>query len=380
MYSKPRFQTILVVSSIFLITSAVNLQAPLYLKYAELAGYGYGLTTIVFASYVIGLAPILVFFGGISDRIGRKNSILFGLILAIFATSLMVILPKIQTLVITRILQGVSFGLCAGATSAYLAELMGNPTKAAAYVTIFTSVGFGIGGLFTSIFLDGQTLVPSSYWIVIFLTVCCTVLFLGIPEQKKTPGSILRLAHVPRGSVLIGLTITTAWSVSGLTISVLPGQLTQHHFDNWSGLAMFLVMGLGALAQPIARKMDPLRSIKIGFVLIPTGCLLLLMGAWLGNLVAILVGVSLAGLACYGFTYLGGMALFAKEAGQKNARVISGYYLFAYLGFSVPIIVVGFISDILGIFGALIIFVTGIIIANGILFILLKSKVVKNIN
>jgi len=380
LYCNPRFQAILVVSAIFLVASAVNLQAPLYITYAELSGYGYGLITVVFAAYVIGLLPILVLFGGISDRIGRKNSILLALILAILATSLMVVLPKIQTLFLTRILQGISFGLCAGATSAYLAELWGNRTRSARYVAATTSVGFGSGALFTSgALLFGQTLIPSSYWIILILTICCTVLFLGIPEQKKLQNTILILAHIPKGTILIGLTITTAWAVSGLIVAVLPAQLAQHDLTNWSGLAIFLVMGIGALAQPIARKMDPLRSIKIGFVLIPSGYLLLLMGSWLGNIVAVLAGAAIAGSACYGFTYLGGMAQFAKAGGVRNARAISGYYIFTYVGFSVPIILIGFISDIAGILNALIYFGISIVISNGILFILLQSQIAKKI-
>jgi len=369
-------KAILVISALFLVTCAVNLQAPLYYKYAELSGYGYGLITVVFAAYVIGVLPTLVLFGGISDRIGRKNSILLALVLAILATSLMIILPKIETLFVTRILQGISFGLCAGAASAYLAQLVENPARAAGFVAATTSLGFGLGALFTSgALLTGQSLVPPSYWIIVIVTISCFVMFLGIiPEQKRLHNTILILAKIPKGTLLIGLTITTAWAVSGLTTAILPSQLAQQGFASWSGLAIFLVMGIGAIAQPIARKMDPLRSIKIGFILIPSGYLLMLMGSWSGNIAIVLTGTALAGLACYGFTYLGGLAQFSKAGGLYNARAISGYYLFSYVGFSVPVVLLGFVSDVVGILGALTFFGIGIVIANGFLFVLLRSQ------
>ena len=369
-------KAILVISALFLVTCAVNLQAPLYYKYAELSGYGYGLITVVFAAYVIGVLPTFVLFGGISDRIGRKNSILLALVLAILATSLMIILPKIETLFVTRILQGISFGLCAGAASAYLAQLVENPARAAGFVAATTSLGFGLGALFTSgALLTGQSLVPPSYWIIVIVTISCFVMFLGIiPEQKRLHNTILILAKIPKGTLLIGLTITTAWAVSGLTTAILPSQLAQQGFASWSGLAIFLVMGIGAIAQPIARKMDPLRSIKIGFILIPSGYLLMLMGSWSGNIAIVLTGTALAGLACYGFTYLGGLAQFSKAGGLYNARAISGYYLFSYVGFSVPVVLLGFVSDVVGILGALTFFGIGIVIANGFLFVLLRSQ------
>ena len=375
-------KAILVISALFLVTCAVNLQAPLYYKYAELSGYGYGLITVVFAAYVIGVLPTLVLFGGISDRIGRKNSILLALILAILATSLMIILPKIQTLFVARILQGISFGLCAGAASAYLTQSMENPARAAGYVAASTSVGFGMGALFTSgALLTGQSLVPPSYWIIVIITISCSVMFLGIiPEQKRLHNTILILAKIPKGTLLIGLTITTAWAVSGLTTAILPSQLAQQGLASWSGLAIFLVMGIGAIAQPIARKMEPLRSIKIGFVLIPSGYLLMLMGSWSGNIAIVLTGTSLAGLACYGFTYLGGLAQFSKAGGLYNARAISGYYLFSYVGFSLPIVLLGFVSDVVGILGALTYFGIGLVIANVLLFVLLRSHNTKKIH
>ncbi len=374
-HNNSHVQTALVISALFLVTCAVNLQAPLYNKYAELSGYGYGLITVVFAAYVIGVLPTLVLFGGISDRIGRKKSILLALILAILATSLMIILPKIQTLFVSRLLQGISFGLCAGAASAYLTQSTENHERAAGYVAATTSVGFGIGALFTSgALLTGESLVPPSYWIIVIVTISCFAAFLSIiPEQKRSHSTILILAKIPKGTILIGLTITAAWTVSGLTTAILPSQLAQQGLAIWSGLAIFLVMGIGAVAQPLARKMDSLFSIKIGFVLIPLGYLLMLMGIWSGNIAILLSGTTLAGLACYGFTYLGGLARFSKASGAYNARAISGYYLFSYVGFSVPIIVLGFVSDVIGIVQALTYFGVAIVIANGLLFVLLRS-------
>ena len=65
-----------------LITLAVNLQAPLYTAYAELSGYGAAATASAFSGYVLGVLPVLLVLGGLSDRIGRKPPIVVALLLS----------------------------------------------------------------------------------------------------------------------------------------------------------------------------------------------------------------------------------------------------------------------------------------------------------
>ncbi len=69
-----------------LITLAVNLQAPLYTAYAELSGYGAAATASAFSGYVLGVLPVLLVLGGLSDRIGRKPPIVVALLLSMVAT------------------------------------------------------------------------------------------------------------------------------------------------------------------------------------------------------------------------------------------------------------------------------------------------------
>lgn len=72
-----------------LITLAVNLQAPLYTAYAELSGYGAAATASAFSGYVLGVLPVLLVLGGLSDRIGRKPPIVVALLLSMVATLVM---------------------------------------------------------------------------------------------------------------------------------------------------------------------------------------------------------------------------------------------------------------------------------------------------
>lgn len=93
---------VFVLFSLFMITTAVNLQVPLYTEYAEQAGYGKASTALVFLAYVFGLIPVLLLLGGMSDRAGRKPILLIALCFSLCATLLMIVHPTIQMLFVAR--------------------------------------------------------------------------------------------------------------------------------------------------------------------------------------------------------------------------------------------------------------------------------------
>lgn len=184
----------------------------------------------------------------------------------------------------------------------------------------------------------------------------------------------MRLPAFPRGSVTLGLAIATAWAVTGLVISVVPSQLSLQGLAAWSGPALFLVNGTGALMQPWARRLSAERSLLVGFVLLPVGYALLVLGAWWGALSLVLLGASVSGAACYGFTYLGGLTAVSVISGDSRARAVSGYFLFAYVGFGVPSVLVGFLAERIGVPVALAVFLGVVMIVCGVLAYVVGTK------
>ncbi len=375
--------SVTVAGALLLVTMAVNLQVPLYPMYAERAGYGTGLTAVVFALYIAGLLPVLILFGGISDRVGRKPVLLGGLLAAFTATLLMTLFPTMQVLLLARVLQGIGVGLSVGTGTAYLAELLTADAapRAAAFTAFTTSLGFGGGALLTSMALwFHPSSTPLSYWLVLS-GIALTLLF-ALPLQSRAPlgGALIRLPAYPAGVLSIGLSIAVAWAVTGLVISVVPTQLAQQGLAAWAGPALFLVNGTGALLQPLARRMSAEHSLLTGFVLLPLGYGLLVVGAAWGVLGLMLLGASVAGAACYGFTYLGGLAAVTRVSGEQRARAVSGYFLFAYLGFGLPSILVGFLADQVGAITALAAFLPVLMVACGALAYRILVRVKKPIS
>ncbi|KUF22160.1 MFS transporter [Bacillus sp. G1(2015b)] len=364
---------IFVLLGLFMITIAVNLQVPLYTAYAEQAGYGKAATALVFAAYVFGLIPVLLFLGGISDRAGRKPILLVALSFSLCATLLMIVHPSIQMLFAARLLQGVGLGLSVGTCTAYLIALY--PEKSSwipTFIALCSSAGFGGGALFTALLsFQHVSLTPLSYWIVLaflFLTIV-GVFFFVPPVQGDSGKPMMNMPRFPKGTMPANAAIAIAWSVCGLVISILPAQLKLNGYELWVGPALFLINMAGVLMQPFVRKMNSSTALLLGFICLPCGYGLLLYGANSGSIFLVLAGTMLAGTACYGFTYLGGLQLIVERGKKEAARAVAGYYLFAYLGLGIPSVFVGLFADIYGTQIVLILFFLLVLAACLILFI-----------
>lgn len=365
--------------ALFTVTFAVNLQAPLYDAYAAESDVGATAVTVAFAAYVGGLMPTLLLLGGLSDRIGRRVPIALALILGAVATALLVQVPSWTSLVIARFLLGIGTGLATTAGTAYMTEILGadRAKNAALIVTSATSLGFGGGALATgiSVGLQGPTLLPASYIALFVAAPVLAVIALGLPRiDKPKPVSLLRLPVFPAGTWVFGAAMALAWSTTGMTIAVVPLELAANDLGVWTGLVIFLAIFVGFLCQPIARRMTNDRALALGFVLIPLGFLILLAGVWLKVLTFILIGTCITSAASYGFTYLASLAEVSLRAPNDRARATAGLFVYAYFGFSLPVIASGALADMLGLLFAMIAFGAVQVAATAIIVMLWKWR------
>ena len=346
---------------LFTVTFAVNLQAPLYDVYAAESDVGATAVTVAFAAYVGGLMPTLLLLGGLSDRIGRRFPIALALIMGAVATALLVQVPSWTSLVVARFLLGIGTGLATTAGTAYMTEILGSyrAKNAALIVTSATSLGFGGGALATGISLgvQGPTLLPASYIALFVAAPVLAVIALGLPRiDKRLSVSLLRLPVFPSGTWMFGAAMALAWSTTGMTIAVIPLELAANDLGGWTGLVIFLAIFVGFLCQPIARRMTNDRALTLGFVLIPLGFLVLLAGVWLKVLAFVLVGTCITSAASYGFTYLASLAEVSLRAPDDRARATAGLFVYAYFGFSLPVIASGALADMVGLVSAMAVF------------------------
>lgn len=357
------FSTALLALALFTATFAVNLQTPLYGAYAAASDVGATAVTFAFAAYVAGLMPTLLLLGGLSDRIGRRLPIAIALLLGTAATALLVLRPNWESLVVARVLLGIGTGLATTAGTAYMTEMAsaGNARRATLIVASATSLGFGGGALATgvSLWLQGPTLMPASFIALFAMAPLLALIVLKLPRiDAPQRVSLFRFPVFPAGTWVFGIAMALAWSTTGMTIAVVPLELKAQGLGGWTGLVVFLAIFIGFLCQPIARRMTNRRALALGFVLVPLGFLVLLAGVWAGSIGLVLAGTCITSAASYGFTYLAALDEVSSRAPDNRARAAAGLFVYAYVGFSLPVITSGALADMFGLLSALAIFST----------------------
>lgn len=334
---------------------------PLFRVYTAAAGLNHTQTSLVLAAYVLGMLPCYVFLGGLSDRVGRKPVLIVSVVSSLMSTIIITLYPNAFALVFARFLQGIGVGLGMGAGTAYLSELLprseSSAARAASIASLSTAFGFGGGALVTSIsLLVDFTLLPPTYYLLLFITVIGLILIIGLPRVPPIGGKLIRLPHFPAQSLPINIAIAICWAATGVVIAIIPTQLSKFELTAYAGFCLTLINWSGAFLQPLIRPWDPLKCVRIGVFLIPLGFGLVILGCATGQLLVIFAGTAVIGLSAYGFSYLGGLALVATLGREQKARAVSGYMFFGYLGFGLPAIFLGYLADRFGIINALLSF------------------------
>jgi hypothetical protein len=329
-----------VVLAIFTVCAAVNLQLPLYAAYGDAAGYGQGLRAVAFATYVLGLIPVLALLGGISDRLGRRSMLIAALAMAGVATAMMQRSPTIHALFPARVLQGAGVAVVMAAGAACLAELFEGPAaaqRAAFWTALSSSLGFGGGALATSACLAaGRSLEPASFSVELGLVAIGIAAVAAIPARAAAAGA----APFTIAAVI-------AWATSGVIVGLLSSELSRLGRGSWSGVALFLLTGSGALIQlaPRLRPASVAGGLRAGAACTMLGCTLFTAGVWLGQPLLLVVAAACSGASGFGYTYVAGLTAVTVAAGPQRARAVSGFLLWSYVGFGLPSVLVGLIAD-----------------------------------
>lgn len=350
-----RFALPLVGYLVFAAALGVNLQMPLYVRYAEAGGYGTSGIALVFAFYALTLVAFLLSLGGLSDAVGRKPAMVGAALCAFLATLLVQLWPTLEAVAAARVLQGLAVGLATSAGTAYAAELAGTPDaakSAARTITATVSAGFGFGALATAIAVFLQPgAVPLTYPAHLALAALALVLAALLPETRApNAGSWMRLPVFPKGTVVLAAAIIPAWTVTGILIAVVPSVMAANGMTgfNWAALSLFLINLVGVVFQPLSARLEPRRSVLLGLVLLNLGMVGISLGAIWGSAPLLMLGAVVAGSAAYGFIFTGGLTAVSVAAGPDRARAAAGFFLFAYIGFSVPPLLTGLVFGVLG--------------------------------
>lgn len=357
----------LVAITLFLVGYGTNVSTPFLVLYKERLSLGQSATMGIFTVYVLGIMGALLLAGPLSDRYGRRALVIpFTAVSA--ASSLIMILGRDEfgLLLLGRFLLGIVSGAVFGVGAAWLQEILGPHKLATAglVATATTFAGFGIGppvsaaidawtdqGLvapfllhaaLTAVFLPllwsvPETVVPNRQPIRVSL---------GVPARHRpiffkliVPAAAMVFVFPSSAFALFPVLVSDSIGGNEVLVAGVTGALTA-----WSGL----------FSRPLVRRLGARRALPVGMALGAVGYLMgtVAFGADLWPLL-LPASVLLGGAA--GTLTAGALGLLGEIAEPETRGTLnSTFYLIAYVGMAMPIVITGLAATGLGITAVLI--------------------------
>jgi predicted MFS family arabinose efflux permease len=339
-----------------------SLITPLIPLYQEELGFSDTVVTLFLGCYVAALVPAMLTLGQVSDRVGRKGVLGGALLILAGAQAFLVTEPGLTGLLVARAVQGFATGAFFGTATAFLIDAAppGRRRFVSGLGSISTRLGLGlgpgIGGLIAQYAAEPLRLPFELHLLALALAL---VLVATLPEtvrvRERRPLT-LRL-EVPRAErdVFWRVLVPSGMLFSlfdGVALALVPVFLVRElEVDNyaWVGAAGFLVLVAGALSQVALPRIRPERAIGGGLAAAALFSVGIVAGAPAGSLGLTLGAVAATGAAA-GLVFKGGLDLCTQIAPvEDRGKLLSAYYVACYLGgFSVPLLVVGVVSDLVG--------------------------------
>jgi len=341
----------------FAMMAGSNVATPLYAIYAGEFGFSKAVLTLVFATYALVLAPSLLLFGQLSDRLGRRRVMAAGFATASVGLLLFALAGSLGWLFAARAVQGLAVGMISGAAAAALVELDPAPQedRAALFAALAQAGGSACGPLIAGMLAQWAP-APLVLPFVVFigLGIAATAAALAIPEPGRVVSGRIRVVRPsvpPEIRVLfarVSVTGAAVWAVAAFFLSVVPSYAAE--LLDTSNLALLgavsaLMLATSCAAQIAARRATAYdRMQAIGLLLLALGLVALVLAFPTRSLLVLLAAGLLAGTG-HGIAFLGGQAQLnlAAPADHRGA-VNAAFYTLVYLGVAAAVVSTGLLT------------------------------------
>ncbi len=335
--------------------------SPLYPVYQVKFHFSAATLTAIFAVYVLVLLVTLLFFGSVSDYVGRLPMIITALVFSVAGCAVFLAAHGVGELYLARSLQGVATGLASGPTGAALIDLQPAGSQRAPLVTsTFSNLGLAVGALVTSVLVQYAP-APTHliWWALLAVSVAGIPAVLAMAEPGvRRPGALASLRPriaVPRQArrTFAGAVpcLVATWSLGGLYLSLgssLAAQTTGSRNLVWGGLVIFLLCGTGVAMALIFRSVRAPTAMLAGCALLLTGVAVTFGAIATTTAAALLAGTAVAG-AGFGLAFQGAFRMItALATGDQRAGLVTAIFAVGYLAFSVPALMAGVAATTFG--------------------------------
>jgi hypothetical protein len=347
-------RTAAALASLAILMAGTTAPSAMFVVYRDAWGMSTRDLGVVFAAYVCTLLPVLLLFGGIADRIGRRAAIGIGLGLALCGLVTLALASGFTGLVVARLLQGAGVGLASGAIIAAVTETHRGRLAPGSWTMIASGIGIFTGPLVAAVAYDLGAGEHAAYAPVVVLTVACAAaLPLLAPRVVAAPGDAaeepLPPAVVSR-ALAFALAVTfVSWTGVSLYLSMVPAFLaaTLRAHDPLVGAAVISALQLaGIVATLSTRTIVPERHGVLAPLVVVIGLIALVAGTALHGVAGwslIVLSTVLVGTGG-GVAFATAIVIATRVCRGQRARVFARLYVAAYLAFSVPSLAIGVIA------------------------------------
>jgi len=338
---------------------ASTLVTPLYVLYQQAFGFSDLMLTLVYAAYVVGNLAALLFFGRVSDQIGRRKMAFAAIALAGISAALFLFADATAWLFWARALSGFAIGLASGAGTAWIAELSAGEDKSRATLiaTSANFMGLALGAVAAGCLAQyAPWPLELTFVVYLFALAALAVLLWPTPEtvvSRVAPRelSLRPRLGVPRSCrrrfVAPAITAFGTFSLIGFYAALAPSVLKERLESANLAVAGALVGGLflvSALAMILTRGLGAARAMLGGLLLLLPSLALLVLANALRSLPLLVVATALTGV-CGALGYRGSLQVVNQIAPpEQRAELVSSYFVACFIGNSIPVIGVGALS------------------------------------
>ena len=332
-----------------------------YRLYAEQWHLSHVVTTGIFAIYPFAVVITLVLFGDLSDRIGRRANMLYGLAASILGTLLFALAGSALWLFAARFMMGIGVGLTAGAATAAMLDFTnpGRERATAPIAAVAQAAGFAAALVLAGVLIEFAPYPTKlNFWLLFAVLIPLFLATMMLPRPKLAASSNAWSASLPyvpsqlrRPFMIAALTVATAYS-HGVLILSIGGQVVHDLIGSSNalvnGLALALFPTAGAITGILGRSIRPSVASAAGALVSTAAMGTMALAVANQSLATLLIATTAAGVG-YSLLFSGGLGMVNQIAPEAHrGSMLSGLYLFGYLAMGLVALAIGVIATLFG--------------------------------
>lgn len=345
--------------ALFLCSWAGNQFSPLLLMYKELEGYSTVTVNAFLGVYVLGLVPSLLLAGAFSDRFGRRRLMLVATGTALATSAVLAVgVTGPVPIYLGRLLAGITVGTAMAVGTTWVKELStpgldpsADEGSGARRASIAFSLGSGVGALVAGALAQwGPWPEVLPYLAHLLAAVPLLILVPRVHETRampEHPAPWRQAFRIPAGRHrrfwrVVAVAAPWIFGLAALSYGYLPvllGGQVEGHGVAYATLLTVVALGISAVVQPVAKRLDAHDSARgiftalaaLTLAVVAVGITTLLESPVIGVVAAAVSGVGM------GIALSSGLLEVQRIAGPEHLAGLTGlFYAVAYLGFLLP--------------------------------------------